>query len=63
MPPLYVSDVEEGRYVPYNLLSVFPKPGDLYNIAVDVVRRYDWRSAAVFYEAIEGKDLYMYSTV
>lgn len=36
--------------LPYNLISVRPRPSDLYTLTVDIVRIYNWSSVAVIYE-------------
>ena len=54
-PYFVVEPMQASYYRPYNLITVFPKPMDLYQIAIDVVRRYDWKEVAIFYENLEGK--------
>ena len=38
------------HFWPYNLITVFPKPMDLYRIAIDVVKKYEWKDVTIFYE-------------
>lgn len=54
-PYFSTTEVESGYYRPYNLITVFPQPDDLYRIAKDVVKRYLWRDVAILYENAEGK--------
>jgi hypothetical protein len=54
--PYFVIDPMMAMYYrPYNLITVFPKPMDLFRIAIDVVRRYAWKEVAIFYQNMEGK--------
>ena len=55
VPYFVISDVKEGQYKPYNLITIFPNLLDIYYIAVDLVERYQWRTVAVFYESLEGR--------
>ena len=53
-PYFVIEPMSSAYFRPYNLITVFPKPMDLYRIAIDVVRKYDWKEVAIFYENEEG---------
>ena len=55
VPYFVISDVKEGQYKPYNLITIFPNLLDIYYIAVDLIERYRWKTVAVLYESLEGR--------
>jgi len=54
IPYFTIDDPPAEHFVPYNLLSVRPRPADLYRLTVDVVRHYRWNSVAVLYDSPAG---------
>jgi len=57
IPYFTINDPPTGHFLPYNLLSVRPRPTDLYRLTVDVVRHYRWTSVAVFYDNPAGMQI------
>ena len=53
-PYFVIEPMLSTHFRPYNLITVFPKPMDLYRIAIDVVKKYEWKDVAIFYENEEG---------
>lgn len=54
IPYFTIDDPPAEHFRPYNLLSVRPRPVDLYRLTVDVVLHYSWTSVAVLYDSPAG---------
>jgi len=54
IPYFTIDDPPAEHFMPRNLLSVRPRPVDLYRLTVDVVLHYGWTSVAVLYDSPAG---------
>ena len=54
IPYFVMNAVTQQQYFPYNLIRVFLEPSQIYNIAVEVIDRYNLEEIAVFYEDSYG---------
>jgi len=54
IPYFAIDDLPAEHFLPYNLLSVRPRPVDLYRLSVDVAVRYKWSSVAVLFDSPAG---------
>jgi len=58
IPYFTIDDPPAEHYIPYNLLSVRPRPVDLCHLTVDVVLQYGWTSVAVLYDGPAGMSFF-----
>ena len=54
IPYFTIDNPPAEHFLPYNLLSVRPRPVDLSRLTVDVALHYRWTSVAVLYDSPSG---------
>lgn len=57
IPYFVINDPGDIFFKPYNLISVLPQSRDKTDIAVHLVKSYNWTSVALIYDSSDGQRL------